>query len=279
MNKYKKLATVFTFCTIANINVKSQNSFGIQNVNAFSDLNERRTKLNIDLSNLEKQIAEIYTKDTFYILSEIDYNTRAINSTTKLISEKSTNDTSISTLQSNIDYFKYQNDRLLKDLDQTRYLYKKREDLKNQLETAKNNRIKVENEINQLMIPKISQQNFMFSSSVAFVLLMSILLATFFFVVWRDEQIRRSIFGSDSGIQFIALFSIIIAVIIFGLTGILEGKELSALLGSVAGYILGKAKFSGENGHANPNGVPSPNHPPPPTIPPAPGQNTGAIGS
>jgi hypothetical protein len=32
----------------------------------------------------------------------------------------------------------------------------------------------------------------------------------------------------------------VIAIILFGITGILEGKELSALLGGLSGYILGR---------------------------------------
>jgi hypothetical protein len=56
----------------------------------------------------------------------------------------------------------------------------------------------------------------------------------------------------------VTLFSIIIAIILFGLTGILEGKELSALLGSIAGYILGKAKLSGEGNHGSPGAAAGP---------------------
>ncbi|PKK35393.1 hypothetical protein BWI96_16910 [Siphonobacter sp. SORGH_AS_0500] len=103
------------------------------------------------------------------------------------------------------------------------------------------------------MIPKLSQQNFMFWSSLAFVLLMCILLYTFFRVVSNDESVRKIIFGSDSGIQFVTLFSIIIAIILFGLSGVLEGKELSALLGSIAGYILGKVKFTSNNSSSSNN--------------------------
>ena len=43
------------------------------------------------------------------------------------------------------------------------------------------------------------------------------------------------------GIQFITLFALVIAIILFGITGILEGKELSALLGGLSGYILGRS--------------------------------------
>lgn len=51
---------------------------------------------------------------------------------------------------------------------------------------------------------------------------------------------RREIFRGQAGIQFITLFSVVIAIILFGILGILEGKELAALLGGLSGYILGR---------------------------------------
>jgi hypothetical protein len=36
------------------------------------------------------------------------------------------------------------------------------------------------------------------------------------------------------------MFAIVIAVILFGIINILESKELSALLGGLSGYILGR---------------------------------------
>jgi hypothetical protein len=53
--------------------------------------------------------------------------------------------------------------------------------------------------------------------------------------------VRLSIFSQQTGIQFITLFSLVIAIILFGILGILEAKELSALLGGISGYILGRA--------------------------------------
>jgi presenilin-like A22 family membrane protease len=63
----------------------------------------------------------------------------------------------------------------------------------------------------------------------------------FFVVALRDETVRREIFAGQAGIQFITLFSLVIAIILFGITDILEGKELSALLGGLSGYILGRS--------------------------------------
>src|SRR6476620_2525461 len=51
---------------------------------------------------------------------------------------------------------------------------------------------------------------------------------------------RRAIFSGETGIQFLTLFSVVIAIILFGIINILEGKELAALLGGLSGYILGR---------------------------------------
>jgi presenilin-like A22 family membrane protease len=63
----------------------------------------------------------------------------------------------------------------------------------------------------------------------------------FFAVAFRDEQARREIFSGQAGIQFVTLFPLVIAIILFGIIDILEGKELAALLGGLSGYILGRS--------------------------------------
>lgn len=50
---------------------------------------------------------------------------------------------------------------------------------------------------------------------------------------------------SDSGLQFVTIFSILIAVILFGILDILKGSELAAILSGMSGYILGKNRGSG----------------------------------
>ena len=60
------------------------------------------------------------------------------------------------------------------------------------------------------------------------------------------EAIAETIFSGEKGIKFVTLFLIVIAIILFGIMGILEGKELSALLGGLSGYILGRASSENE---------------------------------
>ena len=73
-----------------------------------------------------------------------------------------------------------------------------------------------------------------------FALLISIVMIGFYIIGYRLDEVASAVFGSDAGIQFLTMFSIIIAIILFGLVGILESKELSALLGGLSGYILGR---------------------------------------
>jgi hypothetical protein len=53
--------------------------------------------------------------------------------------------------------------------------------------------------------------------------------------------VAKTIFSGEMGMQFVTLFLIVIAIILFGIMGTLEGKELAALLGGLSGYILGRA--------------------------------------
>jgi Skp family chaperone for outer membrane proteins len=77
--------------------------------------------------------------------------------------------------------------------------------------------------------------------SIIFAIIVFFLVLKFFRIVESDAAVKSSIFSGDAGIQFITLFSIVIAVILFGILEILGANELSALLGGLSGYILGKA--------------------------------------
>src|SRR4029077_11079085 len=86
------------------------------------------------------------------------------------------------------------------------------------------------------------RNNFKTRISTYFAGLVLAVILGFFVIAGFDSKVRQSIFSSETGIQFITLFSLVIAIILFGITGILESKELSALLGGLSGYILGKAR-------------------------------------
>jgi len=77
-----------------------------------------------------------------------------------------------------------------------------------------------------------------------FAIIVFYLVSRFFGVIQEDEDVKKKIFAGDAGIQFITLFSIVIAVILFGILEILGANELSALLGGLSGYILGKTNHT-----------------------------------
>ncbi len=86
-------------------------------------------------------------------------------------------------------------------------------------------------------------QNFKKQISWSFAFLVGLVIVGFFIVAYKDEKVRKSIFSGDSGLQFITIFSIIIAIILFGITEVLGGKEISALIGGISGYILGRSSL------------------------------------
>jgi len=69
----------------------------------------------------------------------------------------------------------------------------------------------------------------------------SLLIFFFIFINYKTESaLAKDFLDSGNGLQFITLFSLIVAIILFGVLGILEGRELAAILSGISGYILGK---------------------------------------
>ena len=102
----------------------------------------------------------------------------------------------------------------------------------------------LEERISDLLDTSRNQYFYRAGVSIIFAAIVFFLVLKFFRVVDSDASVKQSIFSGDAGIQFITLFSIVIAVILFGILGILGANELSALLGGLSGYILGKARPS-----------------------------------
>jgi uncharacterized protein YjdB len=94
------------------------------------------------------------------------------------------------------------------------------------------------------------EQEFKLYMSIAFAFLIGLVIIGFFWLSLKDAIMRRAIFSGQTGIQFLTLFSIVIAIILFGITGILQDKELAALIGGISGYILGR--------YSSPSPTPSP---------------------
>jgi len=113
-------------------------------------------------------------------------------------------------------------------------------DKKTALDEKKRQKNKIEQRISELIDIEKPRQKFKTTMSAVFAALVALVIVGFFIVSWRDDTVRRAIFSGQSGIQFITLFSLVIAIILFGITGILQDKELAALLGGLSGYILGR---------------------------------------
>ena len=65
----------------------------------------------------------------------------------------------------------------------------------------------------------------------------------FFTVVYKGNYGNKNLAKdllSGNGLQFMTLFILIIAIILFGILDIFLGSELAALLSGISGYILGK---------------------------------------
>jgi hypothetical protein len=111
-----------------------------------------------------------------------------------------------------------------------------------------------QSQIDSALAPEYKTQEFRKQISYGFSALLGLLLVVFIVVVIKAEKGFAYIFFSDTGLQFITIFVLIIAIILFGILGALEGRELSAILAGISGYILGKSKPSNSNnadGNAN----------------------------
>ncbi len=136
-------------------------------------------------------------------------------------------------------------------------------EIKEQLKTCKAQELKRQGELNALqanlnvvkkdfalcqeqidaaLMPEYQDQEFRKKISIGFAYLLGGLLIIFIAVVIRSPKNIADYFFSDTGLQFITLFVLIIAIILFGILKILEGRELAAILSGIAGYILGKSK-------------------------------------
>lgn len=97
------------------------------------------------------------------------------------------------------------------------------------------------NQIDSTLAPEYKQQEFRITISICFAALIGILLIVFFYIVFKrsDENLSKELL-SGNGLQFVTLFVLIIAVILFGILSILQGSELAAILSGISGDILGK---------------------------------------
>ncbi len=102
----------------------------------------------------------------------------------------------------------------------------------------------IDSAIGELMLSSSDESQFRLQMGLGFLVLVTLLIVCFFIFASRSGSMRE-ILRDDRGLQFITLFSLVIAITLFGLLNILEGKELAALLGGLSGYILGRSNLGG----------------------------------
>jgi hypothetical protein len=98
-----------------------------------------------------------------------------------------------------------------------------------------------------LLIPTSQKSSFRLWLSFIYAGIVLVLIGGFYGLAFIDAPLRTAIFGRQAGIQFITLFSLVIAIILFGVLEILADKELAALLGGISGYILGRVSSDGSD--------------------------------
>jgi hypothetical protein len=108
---------------------------------------------------------------------------------------------------------------------------------------ASNYLTRIDAAIAELMTSNNDDSRFRLEMGIGFLLLVTLLIGCFFWFAFYGGSMRE-ILRNDRGLQFITLFSLVIAITLFGLLNILEGKELAALLGGLSGYILGRSNIA-----------------------------------
>jgi hypothetical protein len=113
--------------------------------------------------------------------------------------------------------------------------------LNHNLRVVNSDRQRVEYLIQNVYTVEKGNQEFKTRISLYFAAIIGVLLIVFFlFIYLKSEHGVANEFLSGNGIQFVALFSLINAVVLFGILGVLEGRELAAILSGISGFILGK---------------------------------------
>jgi hypothetical protein len=137
-----------------------------------------------------------------------------------------------------IEYYKQQ-------IDIVRESLRKRKVLDQNLINIKQDIYDCQNVIDSALAPEYKQQEFRVTISICFAALIGILLIVFFYIVFKrsDSTLSKELL-SGNGLQFVTLFVLIIAIVLFGILNILQGSELAAILSGISGYILGKGTQS-----------------------------------
>lgn len=140
---------------------------------------------------------------------------------------------------------------------------KMKDKLSNSLENISKDRQEAAKAIQRIYNVEKGDQDYKTIISLYYAIIIFILIVISFYFLFKKSSAQiGNDFLNGNGLQFIALFAIIISTILFGILGILEGKELAAILSGISGFILGKGlNVNLTNKPTNPDGG---NNAPPP---------------
>lgn len=206
------------------------------------ELEREHSRVNRELSELLGQRASIQN-DAIRAKDSAEFNQReADNLSREIEAAKASNadPARLAELDQKLKFFESMRDTAQRDLDRITDLEKRIKDKQDEVDQVSVELAAVDRRLAQLVNFEKERNSFRKLISGVFCALVGVVIIGFFFLAQKKE-IAEDIFSGEKGIQFITLFLIVIAIILFGILGILEGKELSALLGAISGYILGRA--------------------------------------
>ncbi len=140
-------------------------------------------------------------------------------------------------------------ENLTEDLRVVRAAGPEQQRLEEENELARRRLSAVELRISLLADSTKDTNRFRSNATYTFGVLVLLVVAGFYAIAWHKDGVAATIFAGELGMQFVTLFLIVIAIILFGIMGTLEGRELAALLGGLSGYILGRVDKKPEGLH------------------------------
>lgn len=127
--------------------------------------------------------------------------------------------------------------------DSLRHDSERRERLEQELDIASEDATRAQRQLDESSSQAFFDNRFKQTMSMIFAILIALVIGGFFLVIslTKGAGSLSERLLSDGGLQFVTIFVLIIAVVLFGVLKILEGRELAAILSGIAGYILGRS--------------------------------------
>ncbi|MBN7818705.1 DUF2207 domain-containing protein [Bowmanella yangjiangensis] len=225
----------------------------------YQELASLRKRISLHIDDLAKEIKRIESEKEYLPINKedaerkIDYYELKIKSEAnvleKLKAKENKSKEEIEEMNSIENYHPQLLSELKKAKEEKERLTKLQSDLSDinkKISQSRNNLDKVDVKMSNLINTESERNEFRKLISFTYCGLVAIVIVGFYFIALKIPKIAESIFSGEKGIQFVAIFLIVIAIILFGIMGILESKELSALLGGLSGYILGRVSMDKE---------------------------------